>query len=71
LTGKGFRRFLKKIGKTEEDRKEWTSQQIKPFTFSNSFQLFLKANTKYNCAYCIDIIKQHASGYDKLLLNLL
>jgi len=51
--------------------KEWTSQQIKPFTFSNSFQLFLKANTKYNCAYCIDIIKQHASGYDKLLLNLL
>ncbi len=51
--------------------KAWTQQQIKPFTFSNSFQLFLKASTKYNCRYCKDILKQHAEGYDKLLLNLL
>jgi hypothetical protein len=51
--------------------KEWTWPQIKPFTFSNSFQLFLKASTKYNCTSCKDFIKKHAEGYDKMLLNLL
>ena len=51
--------------------KEWTGPQIKPFDYANSFQLLLKANTKYNCKACIDIIKKRTADYDKLLINLL
>jgi hypothetical protein len=51
--------------------KEWTWQQIKPFTISNSYQLLWKASTKYNCTSCKEIIKKNAKDYDKLLLNLL
>ena len=51
--------------------KEWTWKQIKPFTKSNSYQLLLKASTKYNCTSCKDIIKKSSKDYDKLLLNLL
>jgi hypothetical protein len=51
--------------------KEWTWQQIKPFTMSNSYQLLWKASTKYNCTSCKDIIKKSANGYDQRLINLL
>jgi len=51
--------------------KEWTWKQIKPFTKSNSYQLLLKASTKYNCTSCKDFIKKSSKDYDKLLLNLL
>ncbi len=51
--------------------KAWTWQQIKPFAMPNSFQLLLKATTKYNCTNCKDIIKKNVKDYDSLLLNLL
>ncbi len=51
--------------------KDWTWEQIKPFKMSNSFQLLLKATTKYNCTSCRDIIKRNAENYESLLLNLL
>jgi hypothetical protein len=64
---KGFETLISHLSGT----KEWTWPQIKPFMFSNSFQILLKASTKYNCASCKDIIKMHTDDYDKMLLNLL
>ena len=64
---KGYEALFPYLGGT----KEWTWQQIKPFTMSNSFQLLLKASTKYNCGTCRDIIKKNAENYESLLLNLL
>jgi hypothetical protein len=51
--------------------KEWTWKQIKPFTMSNSFQLLLKASTKYQCNFCKEIIEKNATEYKSLLINLL
>jgi hypothetical protein len=51
--------------------KEWTWQQIKPFTMSNSHQLLWKASAKYSCTNCKEIIRKNAKDYDKLILNLL
>ncbi len=51
--------------------KEWTWKQIKPFKMSNSFQLLLKASTKYQCNFCKEIIEKNATEYKSLLINLL
>ncbi len=53
------------------DNTKWTYKDIKPFEMNNAYQCIWRAVTKYNCANCKDLIKENATQFDKLLINLL
>ena len=52
--------------------KVWTSQQIKPFNFSDAFPILLRGKYVYDCNPCIEAIKLNYPGrFEKFIINLL
>ncbi|TMI61502.1 MAG: hypothetical protein E6H07_18435 [Bacteroidetes bacterium] len=71
-SGKSLNKGLQAIFPYIAKEKQWVGPQIKPFNFTEGFQLFIRGAAKLKCSSCAGAVKKIAGDeYGKLLVNLL
>lgn len=66
-SGKSLKKAFDVLKSYIAQEKEWTGQQIKPFSFEDGYELLVQATEKFNCKNCSQAVKNIAGEKAKRL----